>query len=71
MRMRDLSNRGNYRILIQLYSDYYRDYCILEKEWNLRHQVHHQMNCSIIPLFLGKLHLAGRTEWPRRREVYH
>lgn len=41
MRMRDLSNWGSYRVLIQLYSHYYRDYCILEIEWNLRHRVHH------------------------------
>lgn len=40
MRMRDLSNWGSYRILIQLYSHYYRDYCILEIEWNWRHRVH-------------------------------
>jgi hypothetical protein len=41
MRMRDLGNWGSYRILIQLYSHYYRDYCILEIEWNLRHRVPH------------------------------
>jgi hypothetical protein len=32
MRMRDLSNWDSYRILIQLYSHYYRDYCTLEIE---------------------------------------
>lgn len=71
MWMWQLNNRGNYRRLTQLYYDYYRDYCILEKDWNLKHQVRHSMNCSIMPLFLSKLHLARKTGGPYREEIYY